>query len=103
MGISYFGSITNFSPKGYCDADYAGNHDDRKSRTSYLFTLANGAMAWCGKRQTCSADSTKKAEFVVLAESVMETIGFDAYYPVLDFLKPILLLFSWVTKELYSW
>lgn len=31
MGISYYGSSTNLILRGFCDADYAGDHDDRKS------------------------------------------------------------------------
>ena len=74
MGISYFGSITVFSLKGYCDFDYAGDHDNRKSRKGYLFIPANGAIAWCSKRQTCPTDSTTEARAFTLAESVKETI-----------------------------
>jgi hypothetical protein len=74
MGISYFGVSSDLTLRGYCDADYAGDHDDRKSRTGYLFLLANGAIAWCSKRQGCTADSTTEAEFVAMAESVKEAI-----------------------------
>lgn len=49
------------------DADYAGDHDDRKSRTGYLFLLAHGVVAWWSKRQGCTADSTTEAEFVATA------------------------------------
>ena len=73
-GISYSGSRSDLLLRGYCDADYAGDHDDRKSRTGYLFLLAQGAIAWCSKRQGCTADSTTEAEFVAMAESVKEAI-----------------------------
>ena len=74
MGLSYSGTSTDLSLQGYCDADYAGDHDDRKSRTGYLFILANAAVAWCSKRQGCTADSTTEAEFVAMSESVKEAI-----------------------------
>lgn len=74
MGISYSGSPADLTLRGYCDADYAGDHDDRKSRTCYLFLLANGVVAWCSKRQGCTADSTTEAKFVAMAESVKEAI-----------------------------
>jgi hypothetical protein len=32
--------------KGYSDADYAGNKDDKKSMTGYVFTLVGGAISW---------------------------------------------------------
>jgi hypothetical protein len=31
--------------KGYSDADYAGDKDDRKSTTGYVFTLVGGAIS----------------------------------------------------------
>ena len=74
MGLSYYGSTPDLTLQGYCDADYAGDHDDRKSRTGYLFLLANGAIAWCSKRQGCTANSTTEVEFVAMAESVKEAI-----------------------------
>lgn len=61
MGLSYYGTSSNLTLRGYCDADYVGDHDDRKSRTGYLFLLANGAIPWCSKRQGCNADSTTEA------------------------------------------
>ena len=74
LGISYHGSSTDLTIRGYCDADYADDHDDRKSRAGYLFLLANGSIAWCSKREGCTADSTTEAEFVAMAESVKEAI-----------------------------
>ena len=74
MGISYFSTPPDLNLRGYCNADYAGDHDDRKSRTGYLFLLANGAVAWCSKRQGCTTDSTTEVEFVAMAESVKEAI-----------------------------
>jgi hypothetical protein len=32
--------------KGYSDADYAGDQDDRKSMSGYMFTLAGGSILW---------------------------------------------------------
>ncbi|KAE8736454.1 PLAC8 family protein [Hibiscus syriacus] len=36
---------------GYCDADYAGDHDTRRSTTGYVFKLGSGTISWCSKRQ----------------------------------------------------
>ena len=46
MNISYYGSQQDFTLRGYCDVDYAENHDDRKSYTLNIFLLANHAIAW---------------------------------------------------------
>jgi hypothetical protein len=43
--------------KGYSDADYAGDKDDRKSTTGYVFTLAGGAISWRSCKQMIVASS----------------------------------------------
>ena len=35
---------------GYCDVDYAGDHDTRRSTTGYVFKLGSGTISWCSKR-----------------------------------------------------
>lgn len=94
---------SHFSLKCYCDVHHVGDHNDKKTCTSYPFTPVNGVKARCSKWQTCSAYSTTKAEFVALAQFVRKPSSFDTFYPVLDFLELILLLFSLTTNKLYNW
>jgi hypothetical protein len=44
-GIIYSPDGTS-SLVGYCDADYAGDLDTRRSTTGYVFTLHGGAISW---------------------------------------------------------
>ena len=53
--------------KGYTDADWGGDLDERKSTSYYVFLLGNGAITWCSKKQTCIALSTMEAEFVAFS------------------------------------
>jgi hypothetical protein len=50
--------------RGYSDADYASDKDDRKSMSGY--TLAGGAISWGICKQTIVASSTMYVEFIVL-------------------------------------
>ena len=43
---------------GYVDSDYAGNLDDRRSTTGYVFTLAGGPICWKSTIQSIVALST---------------------------------------------
>ena len=85
IGISYYGSSTNLTLQGFCDVDYAGDYDDNKSKVDYIFLSANGAIAWCSKRQGCIADSTTEAEFVAMAKFVKEAIWLRRFLHSLGF------------------
>ncbi|CAN0905202.1 Retrovirus-related Pol polyprotein from transposon TNT 1-94, partial [Linum grandiflorum] len=43
---------------------YAGDIDDRKSTSGYVFFLAGGAISWASKKQPVVTLSTIEAEFV---------------------------------------
>ncbi|KAL0452911.1 UNVERIFIED_CONTAM: Retrovirus-related Pol polyprotein from transposon TNT 1-94 [Sesamum latifolium] len=57
---------------GYCDADYAGDHDTRRSTTSYVFMLWSGAVSWYSKRQSTVSLSTTEAEYRATAMAAQE-------------------------------
>ncbi|XP_073224806.1 secreted RxLR effector protein 161-like [Cicer arietinum] len=48
----------------YIDSDYAGDIDDRKSTSGYVFSLSGGAVLWSSKKQPIVALSTTKAEYI---------------------------------------
>ena len=43
--------------EGYSDADFAGDIDDRKFTSGYVFTLAGGAILWKSSKQSVTASS----------------------------------------------
>jgi hypothetical protein len=54
--------------EGYSDSDFAGDKDDRKSTSGYVFTLVGGAISWKSSKQTVTALSTMYAEFIACYE-----------------------------------
>jgi len=71
-GIIYCGGIPDFF--GFCDADFAGDVDTRKSTTAYVFTLGGGAISWQSKRQPTVAASTTEAEYMSAAAAIKEAL-----------------------------
>ena len=59
---------------GFSDADWAGDIDDRKSTSGYLFQISGGPVAWKSKKQSCVALSTAEAEYVALSSAAQESV-----------------------------
>ena len=74
-GTVHFGIMyTKESSKeciGYSDADWAGDLDDRKSTSGYLFKISGGAVTWRSKKQ---ALSTAEGEYMALSNAAQEAI-----------------------------
>ncbi|BBG92635.1 hypothetical protein Prudu_000428, partial [Prunus dulcis] len=50
---------------GYCDSDWAGSEDDRRSTSGYAFTLGSGMFSWASIKQNT-------AEYVSAAEATSQ-------------------------------
>uniref|UniRef100_A0A2N9G8B6 CCHC-type domain-containing protein n=1 Tax=Fagus sylvatica TaxID=28930 RepID=A0A2N9G8B6_FAGSY len=59
---------------GYVDANYAGDVDNRRSTTGYVFTLLGGPICWKSMLQSIVAMSTTKAEYMAVAEAAKEVL-----------------------------
>jgi hypothetical protein len=59
---------------GYCDADWAGDLDERKSTTGYAFYIGDGLVSWNSKRQTTVALSTAEAEYMAATQATKEAL-----------------------------
>ena len=57
---------------GYCDADWRGDLDKRKSTSGYASLLADGAISWSSKKQSCIALSKMEANFVPCSAAIKE-------------------------------
>ena len=59
---------------GYSDADWAGDQNDRKSTSGFVFMMSGAAVSWNSKKQTCVALSTAEAEYIALSKAAQESI-----------------------------
>ncbi|GAU41840.1 hypothetical protein TSUD_177510 [Trifolium subterraneum] len=48
----------------WTDSDYAGDYDDRKSTSGYVFSMGTDAISWSSKKQPIVNLSTTETEFV---------------------------------------
>ena len=69
-----FGSAKATKVEGYTNSNYAGNTDNQKSTSGYIFTYGGGAISWRSKLQECVALSTTKAEDIATSEVAKEAI-----------------------------
>ena len=58
---------------GYTDSDYAGDQDDRKSTSGYVF-MNSSAVSWSSKKQPVVTLSTTEAEFIAAASSACQAV-----------------------------
>jgi hypothetical protein len=59
---------------GYCDSDYGGDLDNRRSHTGWVFMLYGGAICWQSKCQPTVAVSTVEAEYQAVASAAREAL-----------------------------
>ena len=67
-------SRSSISLSGSCDADWAGDLDDRRSTTGYLFHVNHGCISWQTHKQASVATSSMQAEYQALSTATKEAI-----------------------------
>ena len=70
VGIVFRG--TDFDIHGFCDSDWAGDIDTRRSTTGYLTFMAGGPIAWQSRLQTTVATSSMEAEYMAAYALIQE-------------------------------
>ena len=59
---------------GFCDADYVGDLNTRRSTIGYVFMLGSSAVSWSSKRQPTVSLSTTEAEYRAAAMAAQESV-----------------------------
>ena len=63
----------------FCDADWAGDHDDRKSTTGIIIKLNGCPIVWLSKKQSIVALSTAEAEYIAISTALQELLWINQY------------------------
>ena len=59
---------------GFSDSDWAGDLDNRKSTSGYIFQVGGTAVSCKCRKQSCVALSTAEAEYIALSQAAQEAI-----------------------------
>jgi hypothetical protein len=74
MVLTLGGGDHPLQPRGYSDADWGGDLDDRKSRTGSVVFLGNGPVIWTSKLQQSQSLSSTEAEYISLSHTCQDVI-----------------------------
>jgi hypothetical protein len=85
-------SVTKLRLTAYCDADWGGDLDDRKSTTGYCVFINDNLVCWNTKKQPTVAQSTAEAELMGITDVCKDVcwwrmligeIGYSVELPVI--------------------
>lgn len=80
QGIVYAVDINNFQPIGYCDSDYAGDLNSRKSTSGHTVTIDKSPISWASRVQKSVALSTTEAEYYAIADCAKDIIWYQQLF-----------------------
>ncbi|KAK6773345.1 hypothetical protein RDI58_028583 [Solanum bulbocastanum] len=70
----FYSSSDDFNLVGYCDSDYAGDVDNRKNTSGFVFFLGDCVISWSSKKQSIVTLSTCEAEYVAATSCTCHAI-----------------------------
>ncbi|GJS53699.1 hypothetical protein Tco_0627061 [Tanacetum coccineum] len=90
MFLIYGGdSTTELGVTCYTDASWETDRDDLRSQMGFVFMMNGGAVNWKVSKQSTTAMSSMEAEYIVVAETVMEAIWIRKFIYGLDVVPSI--------------
>ncbi|KAG6402911.1 hypothetical protein SASPL_135125 [Salvia splendens] len=85
----FYSHTNDYKLVGYSNSDWAGDNDDRKSTSGYVFYMGDTAFTWMSKKQPIVTLSTCEAEYVAATFSVCHEV----------WLRSLLAELGWSQKE----
>lgn len=75
VGILFKAEATDGSDAiiGFCDSDFTGNIDTKRSQSGHIFTMYGAAISWKSGLQIVVALSTTEAEYIALISAVKKS------------------------------
>ncbi|GJT90354.1 hypothetical protein Tco_1079199 [Tanacetum coccineum] len=73
----------------YCDVGFETDRDDIKSQTGYVFVLNGGTVDWKSSKQSTTAMSATKAEYIAASEATMEAVWIKKFISGLSIIPTI--------------
>ena len=74
LGLYYDCNNNNNTLKGYCDSDWGGDINTRRSTSGFIFLYNNNLISWNSTLQKTVALSSYEAEYMALKEATKENI-----------------------------
>jgi len=69
-----FGATPSEEVLGYCNANWGGDLEDKRSTTGFVFMIGGGAISWSSKQQPTMALSTTEVEYMANTQATKEAI-----------------------------
>ncbi len=82
-----FGGLTPQGLVRYCDVDWAGDLEDKRSTTWFVFMMGGGAISWSSKQQPIITLSTTEAEYMASTQVTKEAIWMTKFMKELGYMK----------------
>ncbi|XP_058099752.1 secreted RxLR effector protein 161-like [Magnolia sinica] len=65
---------------GYIDVDFTGCVDSKKSTSGYVFMMGGRSVSWKSIKQSITASSIMKAEYVACHEATIQAIWLQSFF-----------------------